>query len=65
MANINIFGIIINKFGYKKKIYLIILLEMDRSLKVGFYWATLFFGLTVFLWIESGKEFLLNAKEIT
>ena len=64
IANASIFSIIIRELRYRKKPYPIILFEVDKSLKVGFYYTILFFGLTVYLWIEGGGEFLLNVKEI-
>ena len=36
MASVSIFGIIIDKF-YRKKLYLVILFEIDKGLKIGFY----------------------------
>ena len=49
IANANIFGIIIGKFYYKKKPYLIILLEINKNSKLGFYYTILFFSLTISL----------------
>ena len=49
VANISIFGIIISKFCYKKKLYSIILLEIDKSLEIDFYYIILPFSLTVHL----------------
>ena len=39
MAGAGIFGIIIGKFRHGKKLYPIILLKVDESLEVGFYYA--------------------------
>ena len=47
----SIFGIIIDKFRYKKELYLVILFEIDKSLKVSFYYIILLFDLIVYLWI--------------
>ena len=41
MANTSIFNFIINKFCFKKKLYLIILLKIDKNLKIGFHYAIL------------------------
>ena len=49
MANTSIFGIIIGKYCYKKKPYLVILFKIDKGLKIGFYCTILSFGLTVYL----------------
>ena len=64
VAGISIFGIIIGKFCYKKKPYLVIIFKIDKGLKVGFYYTILLLGLTVCLWIKGSRESLLNAKEI-
>ena len=64
MAGTGIPSIIIGKFCSRKKLCLIILFKVDKDLEIGFHYAILPFDLTVCLWIESGKEFLLNAKEI-
>ena len=64
MAGASILGIIIGKFHYKKKPYQVILFEIDKSLKISFYYIILLFGLTICLWVESGGEFLLDAQEI-
>ena len=64
IAGISVFGIIINKFCHKKKLYLIILFQIDNSLKKGFYYIILLFSLTICLWIEGCKKFSLDVKEI-
>ena len=64
MASVSIFGIIIGKFYYKKKFYLVILFEIDKSSKVGFYPIILPFDLTINLLIEGNRESLLNVKKI-
>ena len=45
MASARIFGVIIDKLCYEKKLCLIILLEVDKGLKVGFYYTILSFSL--------------------
>ena len=62
VASTSIFGIIIDKFCHKTKLYLVILFEIDKNLKVGFYYTILLFGLTVRLWVEGGRKSLLDAK---
>ena len=47
MADISIFGIIIDKLCYKKKPYLIILFKIDKDLKIDIYYTILPFGLTI------------------
>ena len=64
VAGIGIFGIIVGKLRYEKKLYPIILLNVDEGLKVGFYCTILPFVLTVCLLVESGGESSLDAKEI-
>ena len=48
-----------------KKSCPVILFEIDKSSKIGFYYTILPFDLTIYLWVESSGEFLLDAKEIT
>ena len=64
MAGASIFGIIIGKLRHGKKLYLVILLKVDKNLDIGFYHAMLSFGMTVRLLVKGGKEFLLNVEEI-
>ena len=60
----SISDIIISKFYYKKKLYLIILFEINKNLKPDFYYTILFLGLVFCLWMKNNKKFLLNAKKI-
>ena len=64
VASVSIFGIILGKFCYKKKPYLVILFKIDKSLKIGFHYTILPFSMTVYLKVEGGGEFLLNVKKI-
>ena len=64
MAGASILGIIIGKLRHREKPCPIILLEVDKGSKVGFYHTILPFGLTIYLWMESGGKFLLDAKKI-
>ena len=64
MANAGILGVFISKLCYKKKLYPIILLKVDKDLKVSFHCAIQSFGLIVHLWVEGNRESLLNAREI-
>ena len=65
MASTSILGIVVGKLYYGKKPCPIILLEVDKNLEVGFYYALLPFDLTVCLWVEGSGEFLLYVEEIT
>ena len=61
MADTSIFVIIVNKLYHKKKLCPIILLKFNKSLKISIYYTILPLGLTIYLWIKSNKNFLLNA----
>ena len=63
--NIHIFCIIICKFCYEKKSCLVILLLIDKCLKIGFYCTIISFILIIYLKMESGREILLNIKEVS
>ena len=52
VASASIFNIIISKFYYKKKLYLIILFKIDKSLKISFYYTILSFDLAIYFKIE-------------
>ena len=65
VASIGIFGVIVGKLRHGKKPCPIILLKVDKNSKIGFYCTILPIGLTVRLWIESGRGFLFDAEEIT
>ena len=64
MAGAGIFGIVVSKLCHKKKPYPIILLKIDKSLEVGFYCTILPLSLAVYLRVEDGGKYLLDAKEI-
>ena len=49
IANINIFGIIISKFYYKKKLYLIILFKINKNFEIYFYYIILLLDLVIYL----------------
>ena len=65
VAGTGIFGIIVSKLRYGKKPCLIILLEVDKGLEIGFHCIILSFSLAVCLWVEGGRKSPLYAKEIT
>ena len=64
IASAGIFGVIVGKLYYRKKLCPIILLKINKSLKIRFYCTILLFDLTVCLWVEDARKFPLNAKEI-
>ena len=61
VASASIHGIIVDKFCYGKNLCPIILLEIDKGLKVSFNCPILPFGLSVCLGVESGRKSLLDA----
>ena len=65
MFDASIFGVVVYKFYFEKKPCPIILLKVDKSLKIGFYYTILPLSLAVCLQVKSAEEFLLDAKEIT
>ena len=64
MASADIFGIVINKLRYEKKLYSIILLKVNKSSKVDFYCTILPLSLVVCLQIKRNRESPLDVKEI-
>lgn len=65
MIDIYIFRIIIGKFSHREESNLVILLIVDKSLKIGLYYIVLYLGLAIYLWIKVGHELLIDIKEIT
>ena len=49
IAGVSIFGIIISKLCYRKKLYLVILFEINKDSKVSFYYTILSFDLIICL----------------
>ena len=64
VANAGIFGILISKFCYEKKPYLIILLKVDNGLEIDFHCTILPLSLAVRLRVEDNEESPLDAEEI-
>ena len=60
IAKTSIFGIIIGKLYYKKKLYLIGLFKVNKCSKINLYYTVLSLSLAICLWVEDDKEFLLN-----
>ena len=64
MTGASTFGVILSNLHHGKKACSIILLKVDKGLKIGFFCAILSFSLTVHLWVESDEKFPLDTKEI-
>ena len=61
IAGIGVLGFIVGEFHHEKKSCPIILLEVDKNLKVGFHHIILLFSLPIYLGIESSEKSSLNA----
>ena len=55
MAGAGVLCVVIGKFRYKKKLCSIILLEVNKDLKIGFHHIILLLSLAVCLWVEDTK----------
>lgn len=64
MASIFILGIIIGKLGYQQESSLIILLTIDKNLKICIYYIILLFDLAVSLKVKYDKKVVFKAKKI-
>ena len=64
MTGASIPGIIVSKLRYWWKPGLVILFEVDKCSKVGFYSAILPLGLTVCLMVERGWEPPFDSKKV-
>ena len=64
IAGAGIFGIVIGKLYHRKKPYPIILLKVDKGLKISFHCTILPFSLAIYLQVKDGGESPLDAKEI-
>ena len=62
MTSVYIFDISISRFSYLKKLFLVILLKMNKNSKVAFYCNIFSFGLIIYLRIKSDKKLLFNAN---
>ena len=60
MIGAGILGIIVSKLYYKKNSCLIILFEVNKGSKVGFYHIILPLSLAAYLRVEGSGKFLLN-----
>lgn len=64
VASACILGIIVSELSHRQESSPIILLPIDKSSKVCFYFTVLSFGLSICLWMERSGELLLDAKKI-
>ena len=64
VAGIGILDIIIDKICNRKKLYLIILLKVEKNLEVDFYHIILPLSLAVCLWVKGGRKSLFNVEKI-
>ena len=64
ITGVCIFGIVIQKLNYQKKLGPIVLLEIDKGLKVHFYYTILLFRLAVRLPAKSSEKPLLDIKKV-
>lgn len=64
MANISIFSIFIYKPSYWQKLGLIVLLKIDKNLKISFYSNFIPFCLAINLDMKDSKMLLFDFKKI-
>lgn len=64
MTGASILGFIIYKHSYYLKFSLIVLLKIDKSLKLAIYRAIFLLYLAIYLLIKRGREPLFDIKEI-
>ena len=64
IASASIFGFTIDKLYHRKKLSSIILFEIDKSSKIGFYYIILFLSLAIYLQIKSDRKHSLDVKKI-
>lgn len=65
IAGASIFRIIIGKSNHWKDLCLVVLLEIDKSTEVSFYYIVLPLSLAVSLRVKGCKTSLFNSKEVT
>ncbi len=65
MDNIQILGVVVGKLSYWEESSFIILFIIDKSSEVGLHHTVLPFGLAINLKVESGRDPLLDSKEVT
>lgn len=64
MASAGIFSVIIHKLIYQQKFNLIVLLKIDKNLKINLYNTLLLFDLAISLKIKSNKKLPLDLEKI-
>lgn len=64
IMSICILCIIVYKFCYEQESYLVILLSVDKNMRVRFHGTVLPFGLAIFLRIEDYRKLLLDVKKV-
>lgn len=64
MTSTYIYYVIINKFDYEQESCPIVLLSINKNMKISFHHAILSLSLIIHLQIIGSGEFLLNVKEI-
>ena len=64
VAGICILCIVIYKFRYKEKPYLIILILIEKSSQIYLHYTFLSLYLTIYLWMDSCKQSMFYAKEV-
>ena len=64
MSGACVFCIIMNKLGYWQDPCPVILLEVDKDLKIPLHGIVLPLDLSVYLRIEGGRKLLLDTKEV-
>ena len=60
IAGTSIFDVIVGKLRYKKKLCPVILLEIDKDLKICLHYTILLFGLAIYLQIKGSEKLLLD-----
>lgn len=63
-TNISILSIIIYKRNYQQMLYLVILLKVNKNLKLYFYYTILTFYLDISSKIKNYKKLVLNIKKV-
>lgn len=63
VANACVFYIIIYKLSHGQELYPVILLEVEKNLKIRFHYTILILGLAVWLQIKDNEKHLFNTKK--
>lgn len=65
MINASIFGIVISKLSLVKESSLVVLFEVNKSIKIGLFTTILTLGLAISLRVKRSKKFAFDLSEIT